>query len=249
MPDTDLLAVGDDAIAWARRDAEPSLVERVAFAAIADRGQMQAALGAVIGSRRAPLQVVLADSLVKYFTVQPPLGMQRFEELRELASLRFEELFSTPALRWRISGDWNTRRPFLCCAASAELIEAIEAAAGRWLMSVAPIFVRRFNDIARRIPRHSVWIACRTGAWVTAACFEGGACHGVRSTALAARDDLARWLAHEALLANRPLRELWLADTADAPLAIEGAVVHRIPASAQRDLRLMTVLFESEVEA
>lgn len=247
MLDTDLVAVSEDAIAFARRDVDPALVDRVAFSASAERAQMQAALAGLLAGR-GPLQVVLADSLVRFFAVQPPLGMQRFEELRELAALRFEELFGTQTLLWRISGDWSTRQPFLCCAAPAELMEAIEAAAGRRLMSVAPLFVRRFNQVSGRLPRHAFWFVCRSGGWVSAACFEGSACHSVRSTPLAARDELARWLAHEALLANRPLNELWLVDATESPLAIEDTAVH-LPAAGLRDMRLLAVLHESEVEA
>ena len=248
MREGDLLAISTQACAFAPGGADPGLADRVALPA-GSRTQLQAALAALTGDRSLPLDVVLADSAVKFFAVQPPQGLQRFEELRELAALRFEELFGTDSALWRISADWSTRRPFLCCAAPAELIEALEAVRGRRPMTIAPIFVRRFNDAAREFPRQVLWFVCRDGGWVTAACFEGSTCHYVRSTSLAARDSLARWLGQEALLANRTLSDVWLADTADEASAIEGASVRQIDTALLRDMRLMGVLNRLEAKA
>jgi hypothetical protein len=203
------------------------------------------------GFGATPFEAVLADSAVKYFVVTPPKGLQRFAELRDLAQMRVAELFGTDSAQWRIGADWNARQPFLCCATPADLIAPLQSFAGSKLVSAAPIFVRRYNAAAHRFARGGAWFVCAVGSWVTAGYFEAGACHTVRSTALAQRDALARWLGQEALLANRPLTEVWLADAAQEGLTLSGANVHRIDAKPHelRDLQLLAALAARATDA
>ena len=256
MREAEILALSADACAL--RDATAHAAERVALPA--DRANWPAAVfgpragepasagGAAtltqaftrFGAGAAPFDLLLADSAVKFFVVTPPQGLQRFTELHDLAALRLEELFGTDSAAWRISADWNSRQPFLCCAAANELLAPLEAFAGARLRSAAPNFVRRFNAAAASFGRKPAWFVCSVGGWVSAAYFDAGACHCVRSTALPQPEALARWLGHEALLANRPLGLVHLVTDQEA-LTIPGANVQRVATSA-RDLRELQLL-------
>ncbi len=212
-----------------------------------ERATWPAQAFARFGVRAAPFELVLADSAVKYYVVAPPQGLQRFAELRDLAALRLEELFGTASAAWRISADWNSRRSFLCCAVANDLLAPLEAFAGTRLLGAAPVFVRRFNAAAAALGRTPTWFVCCVGGWVTAAYFDAGACHCVRSTALPQPDALARWLGHEALLANRPLAQVHLVAADSQTLTIAGANVHRIAATPRemRELQLLAALAAS----
>jgi hypothetical protein len=252
MRESALLALNAEACAFVARGA--AVRDAVHTALPADRARWPAQLTQAPGFAAAfttPFEAVLADSAVKYFVVTPPKGLQRFAELRDLAQMRVAELFGTDSAQWRIGADWNARRPFLCCATPAELLAPLQSYAGSKLVSAAPIFVRRYNAAAPRFARGGAWFVCCVGAWVTAGYFEAGACHTVRSTALPQRDVLARWLGQEALLANRPLAEVWLADAAQEGLALAGANVHRIDARPHemRDLHLLAALAAQAVPA
>ncbi len=251
MPDTALLALSLDACAYLPRGAPPLDAQRVALPA--QRAVWPAQVFSELAAPTTAFDVVLADSAVKYFVVAPPQGLQRFSELRDLAQMRVAELFGSDSAQWRISGDWNASEPFLCCAVPNDLLAPLEAYAGNKLLSAAPIFVRRFNAAAGQMHRAPAWFVCCVGGWVSAAYFEGGACRSVRSTALTQHAALGRWLGQEALLANRPLTEVWLVqeppqDRQPQDLVIAGANVRRIAAKPHelRDLELLGQLAPSE---
>lgn len=274
MPEPALLALSLDACAYLPRDAAPRASRRVPLPA--QRAAWPAQVFSEIAAPTTAFNVVLADSAVKYFVVAPPQGLQRFSELRNLAQMRAAELFGSDSAQWRISGDWNPSQPFLCCAVPNDLLAPLIAYVGTKLLSAAPIFVRRYNAAAAQLRGAPAWFVCRAGGWVSAGYFEGSACRSVRSTALAQPAALGRWLGQEALLANLPLTEVWLAqeqaqdgraqdrqpqdrhaqdqqpqDQQPQDLVIAGANVRRIATRRDelRDLELLGQLATSEVPA
>ncbi len=249
MREPALLALKLDACAYLAGGAPLDRAQVVALPA--QRASWPAQALHATGAAGAAFHAVLADSVVRYFVVTPPQGLQRFAELRDYAQMRVAELFGGDSALWRVSADWSASRPFLCCAAPADLLAPLEAYAGNKLASAAPIFVRRCNAAAGQMRRTPGWFVCCVGGWVSAAYFEGGACHAVRSTALAQHDSLGRWLGQEALLANRPLTDVWLVDPSEQQAAIAGANVHRIGAKANdmRDLALLEWLATAPVAA
>jgi hypothetical protein len=171
--------------------------------------ELVAALAAVHASLQArPVDVVLADALVKLFVVRPARGLAGMAELRAMVAARFEDLFGFDAAGWRIEADWRSHRPFLACAAPLPLLGAIDSALPR-RASVAPLFVHCLGAAA--LPAGTVWCAARTHCWVTAACWHDGVVEHVRSVALPPAHSLLAWLAEEALLVDRPLHTLVLA--------------------------------------
>lgn len=163
--------------------------------------------------------LVLADCLLRYFTVTPPQGLSSLEELRAAAQLGFEENFGAPA-GWQIDAAWHAGQPFLAVAAPIVLLEALAALRPR---SIAPAFVRVHDSLgSANVER---WLVLRTPQWVTAARFHGAACRHVRSVALAADEPLAAWLDGEALLAGLPLDAVTLMTANAQPLEVGGAQV------------------------
>jgi len=151
-----------------------------------------------------PVTVVLADELLRLWQVTPPPGATRVADLEAAAALRFQHLFGAAPLEWRISADWDARRPFLAAAAPNTLLDGLTAAAREHrfhLVEVTPQFVAALNRW-RRARRFGAWFGQVAGGVLTLAAYEGRALAAVRTAVLPAgadRDWLESHVAREAL--------------------------------------------------
>lgn len=77
------------------------------------------------GCRR--LRMLVAPDLCRHFVLDPPLGLARFDELRELAAVRAAQLYGSEPLE--VAADWQLGGPFACAVLPASLRAALQAAA------------------------------------------------------------------------------------------------------------------------
>ncbi len=243
MPSAALLAIGADSVALLQvREAIGKA--RVAKFNSDDPDSLSDAIQSLTGKgASAPVDVILADEVVKFFVVDPPVGLTRFSDLETVCSVRFEELFGLDAVDWRISADWHARRRFMASAAPRRLLAAIHAGEHR-VRRVEPAFVGSYNSLAST---ESVqWCVCRYPISVTAASFDGSALQLVRSAMLEADEPVLQWVQREALLANRPLQGVVLMSSVDTDRNA------RLPAAnvrwiePPRHMQLLSVLRASE---
>jgi hypothetical protein len=133
---------------WPRRCGE-LLVER-----ILDTGSPQeivhglrAAL-ADASCARLTATVVLADELTRLFVVTPPHNTERLRDCQAAASLRFQSLYGDSAHDWKIVCDWDAQHPFLACAVSRPMLEAVlkvGAECRLTLIGIVPQFIAAWN--------------------------------------------------------------------------------------------------------
>jgi len=75
--------------------------------------------------QRCTLQIVLDDSLARFWKVEPPVNTAHFEDLCAAARIRFEALYDLPISEWEIQGDWNATEAFLACAVPVNILAAL----------------------------------------------------------------------------------------------------------------------------
>jgi hypothetical protein len=160
------------------------------------------------------LHVVLRDSCVRYFTVDPPAGLAGLNELEVVCRIRFAELFGGEEAQWEFSCDFRSDAPFLCCAAPRDLLEGLRRSAtssSRRLRSIVPLFVRFCNQLDRPALSGGLWLVARTQDWTTAAYYEARQCRIVRSAPLAPDIDFVTWISAIALTTGLRLdRMKWM---------------------------------------
>ncbi len=86
---------------------------------------------AAIGSHRGPVQLVLGSDLCRHFVQQPPAGVRRLDELRQVSALRATRLFGGAAEDWALAADWDCRKPFVCAALEAGLLDALRGSVSK----------------------------------------------------------------------------------------------------------------------
>lgn len=108
-------------------------------------------------------QVVLADSMVRYFIAPVPNGARNRQEIHQAARLRFEEIFGDDTKDWQVE---IAPTPFashhLGCAVRTDLIQWITRTckdAGISLTGIVPFSIQEFNRHHQRIGRRSGWFA------------------------------------------------------------------------------------------
>lgn len=152
----------------------------------------------------ANVSIVLADELVRMWTVAPPPACARMSDLRAAAAMRFQTLFGAPPAGWTIAADWAAASPFLAVAVRAELLGQIEQAVrgeGGRVVEVVPQFVvslRRW----RAFRRPGAWLGVVQSHVLTLALFDGADLAAVCSTPMpqgAGREWLDSQVAREAL--------------------------------------------------
>jgi hypothetical protein len=152
----------------------------------------------------ANVSIVLADELVRMWTVTPPRACARMSDLRAAAAMRFQTLFGAPPGGWRIAADWEAARPFLAVAVPEQLLAQIEQAVrgeGGRVVEVVPQFVvslRRW----RAFRRPGAWLGVVQSRVLTLALFNGADLAAVCTTAMpqgAGREWLDSQVAREAL--------------------------------------------------
>jgi len=160
-------------------------------------------------SKRA--HIVLADDLVRYFTVVPPKNAGSLRDCHAAAQMRFRTLYGeTSADAWRIDADWHAREPFVACAVPAPLLLALQNALVERrivLMSVVPQFIAAWNQWRAKL-RGDAWFGVAHEHGMTIGAIHQRTLHAVRALApLADGADLSSVptrLAREALLLNLP---------------------------------------------
>lgn len=113
--------------------------------------------------RTTHAQVVLADSMVRYFIAPLPTGARNVREVRQAAALRFEEIFGEDTKDWTVNIDQSPLATHhLGCAVRTELVHRIQQAckeAAIVLEGVAPFGVMEFNRHHGPIGNRSGWFA------------------------------------------------------------------------------------------
>lgn len=93
--------------------------------------------------------VVLADELVRYFSVSPPRNVTRLQDCISIASLRFQKLYDMSPTDWKIEATWSVTQPFLACALPRWLISALSQIAAQHklhMIGIHPQFVCAWNQ-------------------------------------------------------------------------------------------------------
>ena len=116
----------------------------------------QGLAGVVPGRAR----VTIAADLVRWWTVEAPRGTRSLDELRQVAALRFEQLFDRPSSEWALVGNWSAGASSVCCAVPQGLAAGLRQAGDGWrLLDVAPTATRlRQRSGPAPEPRDAPWI-------------------------------------------------------------------------------------------
>ncbi len=116
------------------------------------------------GAESTRVRVTAACDLTKWWIVEPLAGMTRVRELRQLAALRFAEVFGEPAASWDLRSDWSARGPSLCSGLPMVLVHAFDKSADRALrcLDLVPAAERlRSRAMPMRVRRDEAWLfAC-----------------------------------------------------------------------------------------
>ncbi|WP_431100483.1 hypothetical protein [Roseateles noduli] len=111
--------------------------------------------------RGAPWRVLVGVASARHFMVRPPVNARRLADLRAIAALRFEDLHGDSAADWLIEGDWDARRPFLCCAMPTALLRTLRDVAkqsGAGTPSVESAFCAAWNAAGARSVDDADWV-------------------------------------------------------------------------------------------
>lgn len=136
--------------------------------------------------RRLPATVTLADDFVRLFMVTPPLNTSRLEDCSAAADVRFQSLYGERPNDWKISADWDLRKPFLACALPSAVVDAILrvcAEHGLILMEMVPHFVAAWNRYSAAL-KPGAWFAVVHNRNLTMAAIEGRRLVATRAMAI-----------------------------------------------------------------
>jgi hypothetical protein len=197
------LGVAADALALVetgRWQAPRVLAEQAFGPGAAEAGTLTQALDMLLqAADRAgrPVTIVLADELVRLWSVTPPAGGNSIDDLRAAAGLRFQTLFGEPQAAWQMSADWDADRPFLAAAVKLDLRAQLDTACAAHRMPIvecAPQLVAAINQY-RRALRPGAWFGLVHEHLLTIAVIGAGAIQAVRAVALPELADID-WLVH-----------------------------------------------------
>lgn len=154
--------------------------------------------------------VVLADDLVRYFTVTPPRNAGSLRDCRAAAEMRFRSLYGDDGAGWRIDADWHARDPFMACAVPVSLLHALQTILAEKRvtpLTVVPQFIAAWNQWRGKL-HDDAWFGVVHDHGMTVGAIHQRTLRTVRF--LAAPDDATdlSWIAHrlarEALLLHLP---------------------------------------------
>ena len=114
--------------------------------------------------RRLPTRIVLADSLVRTWTVEPPRNASRYQDCEAAVHMRFQQVFDEPLADWQLSFDAEASQPFLACALRRSVVSALAAVLAAHqltLLALEPEFVLLWNHWQRRLPAGAWWGLCQ----------------------------------------------------------------------------------------
>lgn len=187
----------------------------LAQAAVAGEWQpaLDSALAALLDDADAyrgwPVAFVLADDLVRFWTVVPPDRATRIGDLRAAAQLRFRQLFGEPDEGWELAASYHCSEPFLAAAMPRWLLAALLGAAqarGMSLAAIEPHFVAAWNAWRASV-RQDAWLGLIHEGLLTLGAVSGGRLLSVRPVRIPARVP-SHWLVtharREALLLGLP---------------------------------------------
>lgn len=119
------------------------------------------------GVSKQPLRVVLADALVRSWTVQPPTNASRLQDCEAAAAMRFSAVFGDSPADWLIRADYDARHAFLACALPRALLAALQQvwqAQDLHLLSLEPECVALWNHWQRSLPDQAWFGICADDA-------------------------------------------------------------------------------------
>jgi hypothetical protein len=134
--------------------------------------------------RHAELDIVVADSFVRYALIPWSEAIDKPSEAETLAQLNFETLFGVSAADWHITADMRAYgKAGIACGIEREFFLALQALCtqhGLRLRSLQPNFMRLFNRVRSRIGGDAMLVASEDGCCVFA-CVKGGEWLSIRS--------------------------------------------------------------------
>lgn len=113
-----------------------------------------------VPTQRCTLQIVLDDSLARFWKVEPPANTTHFDDLGAAARIRFEALYGLPVSEWLVQGDWNAKAPFLACAVPGNILAALGECLNvpRYqhtrVIGCTPAFVHSWNQHQPHMPNN-----------------------------------------------------------------------------------------------
>jgi len=149
----------------------------------------------VAGRSGLPLQLVLADDLLRLWQVEPPQPARGLADLEAATRLRFHTLYGEELDGWELTAHWDARQPFWAAAVPLTLLAACESAAaahGSPIVSVVPHFVARWNRHCRSLADGS-WLVCVHGGLLSVGLPGPSGLHAVRTLPMPAEASLT-WL-------------------------------------------------------
>jgi len=201
-----------------RCDAAGTVLARQRFdvhGASSDHGKAQQLAGALrallmpAGSARAPkARLVVADSLARYWLMEPPADVRSLADLQGVARARSQQLYGV-AQHWQIAADWNARHPFLCAALPewvGDGMRQVAGAAGQ-VEAVLPLVLRRAP-----VAKGDTWMCMTSPHRVAVLAFSAGKPRSMRALPTSADDSLeaqlhvaTREMRRESLRTGMPL--------------------------------------------
>ncbi len=151
-----------------------------------DPTKLAAALRALVAGQDCdglPLNVVLADDLVRLWQVTPPQGASRMADIDAACALRFQTLFGESMAGWRVATAADWRAPFFAAAMPHALFESLSAFAresGMPVVSMSPQFVVAFQRWRKDL-LPDAWFALVHGGLLTLGVHDGEQLQAVRS--------------------------------------------------------------------
>lgn len=81
---------------------------------------------------RGPMNIIAANDLAPHWVQAVPRSVHSLAELHQVAGTRCAHLFGGQPDDWWVTGDWSTRRPFVCTAVPRAIAVSLRACAAEW---------------------------------------------------------------------------------------------------------------------
>jgi hypothetical protein len=134
--------------------------ERTVLASAAgDWDALGAELARVLPARARP-SVLVADTWVRHFLLDPPAGVTSLRDCRLLLDARFDALYGQAPADWVLQASWEAGAPMLACALPRALVQALDPVRPA---SLAPRLTHTWNRHCARLPAAGAWCAAADG--------------------------------------------------------------------------------------
>lgn len=127
----------------------------------------------VAGEKRS-VHVTISDALARYFMVKPARNTATLRDCKDMARMRFEQLYGETESDWVIQAEWQAQQAFLACALPQSLLSDMTNMTNEHritFMSIAPQFVRAWNRWHTQIT-HGDWFAVIDKNTLSLACID-----------------------------------------------------------------------------